>query len=140
MAVDDLTAVEDIEAHFPSPWVKVQIRAELERKAGISLIAENTEGIVGWCCGMLLPPEAEFLKIAVAANSQRQGVAKLLLQKFISLLVGNGVKQIFLEVRSENSPALALYRSSGWEKQGKRKNYYTKPTDDAVLLLRNLKN
>jgi ribosomal-protein-alanine N-acetyltransferase len=140
MVVDDLTAVAHIEAQFPSAWVKGQILDEIERKTGVSLIAENAEEIVGWCCGMLLPPDAELLKIAVAVDSQRQGVANLLLQEFSLLLAENGVTQIFLEARSGNSPALALYRSAGWKKQGNRKNYYTNPTDDAILLLRDLKN
>jgi len=139
MVVDDLAAVAHIEAQFPSAWIKEQILDEIERKTSVSLIVENAEEIVGWCCGMLLSPDAELFKIAVAVDSQRQGVANLLLQEFVSLLAGNGVTQIFLEARSGNSPALALYQSAGWKKQGKRKNYYTNPKDDAILLLRNLK-
>jgi ribosomal-protein-alanine N-acetyltransferase len=138
MVAADVVAVEDLETQFPSPWTGKQIFAELDRKSGISLIAENKEGVVGWCCGMATAPEAELFKIAVAANRQRRGVANFLLQELVILLVGRRVEQIYLEVRSENIPARALYRSSGWKEQGKRKNYYTNPVDDAILLVRNL--
>ena len=140
MVADDVVAVARIEAQFPSPWTKSQILAELERESGISLIIETSlQEIVGWCCGMLLPPEAELLKVAVSLKRQRQGVATLLLQEFITQLTKNGVAQIFLEVRAANSPALALYQQSGWKENGKRKQYYTNPVDDAVLLVRNQK-
>jgi [ribosomal protein S18]-alanine N-acetyltransferase len=141
MVASDVVAVERIELLFFSPWTKVQIFAEIERKAGISLIArDESSTVVGWCCGIAMPPDAELLKIAVAADRQRQGVAALLLQEFITLLVGKEVEQIFLEVRSANTPALRLYQQSGWEKRGKRKNYYKNPVDDAVLLVRSLKH
>ena len=140
MAAEDVTAVGRIESQFSSSWTKSQISTEIDRKAGVSLIAENGEEIIGWCCGMILAPEAELLKVAVTANRQRQGVANLLLQELVTLFTQNGVEQIFLEVRSANIPALALYRSLAWKEQGIRKNYYSRPTDDAVLLLRNMKN
>lgn len=141
MVIGDVVAVASIEAQFPSPWTKSQILAELERESGVCLIVETSlQEIVGWCCGMLLPPEAELLKVAVSAKRQRQGVATLLLQEFTALLADNGVAQIFLEVRAANRPALALYQQSGWKETGKRKQYYTNPVDDAVLLVRNQKH
>ena len=140
MAAGDVAAVERIEAQFSSSWTKAQIHVELERKSTISLVAETeSQTIAGWCCGIVLPPEAELLKVAVLAARQRQGVASLLLQGFTALLAANGVEQIFLEVRSANSPARRLYQQSGWQEQGKRKNYYKDPVDDAVLLVRSLK-
>lgn len=138
MAASDVAAVERIEAQFSSPWVKEQIFAELERDSGISLIADDLQKVVGWCCGILLSPEAELLKIAVAKSWQRQGVASLLLLEFATLLAGNGAEQFFLEARAANIPALMLYQQLGWVEQGKRKNYYNNPVDDAVLLIRNL--
>ncbi len=140
MAAEDVAAVGRIESQFSSAWTKSQISAELDRKAGVSLIAENGEEIIGWCCGTILAPEAELLKIAVTENRQRQGVADLLLRELVTLFVEHGAEQIFLEVRSANIPALALYRSSGWRELGIRKSYYSRPTDDAVLLFRNMKN
>ena len=140
MTAADVTVVEEIEQQFPSPWTKAQISVELERNSGISLVAEKDENVlVGWCCGMVFPPETELLKIAVLRESQRMGVARLLLHHFLQFVEASGVEQIFLELRSANTPALQLYRRFGWQVQGIRKNYYTNPADDATLLIRSLK-
>lgn len=141
MVAGDVAAVARIESDFSSPWTKAQILTGLEQKTSITLIAETKLlEIVGWCSGISIHPEAELLKLAVIAGRQRQGVASELLKTFTLLLTQNGVEQIFLEVRSRNSSALNLYMQSGWEKQRKRENYYNNPVDDAVLLVRNLKN
>jgi len=140
MTATDVAVVEGIEQQFPSPWTKTQISVELERNSGISLVAEKDEDVlIGWCCGMLLPPETELLKIAVSRDSQRLGVAASLLRCFLQIVEAAGVEQIFLELRASNTPALELYQHFGWQAQGIRKKYYTNPADDAILLLRNLK-
>ena len=50
-----------------------------------------------------------------------------------SALSNNSLKEIFLEVRESNTPAIALYESLGFEKIGVRKGYYDKPKEDAVI-------
>ena len=139
MAAADVAAVVEIEQQFLSPWTKVLVSAELGRNSGISLVAEKDDVFVGWCCGMLLPPEAELLKIAVSQDSQRLGAGTLLLKSFTQIAAENGVEKIFLELRAANTAALRLYQQFGWQQQGIRKNYYTNPADDAILLHRSLK-
>ena len=43
-----------------------------------------------------------------------------------------------LEVRAHNAPAIALYGKHGYRVAGRRKNYYEKPTEDALLMTLNL--
>ena len=139
MAAEDLVAVVRIEAAFASPWTREMLLKELGKKEGVSLVAETEAGeVVGWCCGAEAAGEGELYKIAVAANSQRQGIATLLLHEFIAVLAKRGVEEVYLEVRSQNHAALTLYQQSGWKIQGKRKRYYTDPADDAMVLLRRL--
>ena len=141
MTTADVAAVAGMEQQFPSPWTTAQIKVELDRDTGISLVAETDkdESVVGWCCGLLLAPEAELLKIAVLPDCQRTGTATSLLHRFLEIAAAEGAEQIFLEVRASNVPALQLYRRFGWQEQGKRKHYYTNPADDAVVLFRSLK-
>ena len=139
MADADASAVAAIEAAFPSPWTKGQILKATKNLHGISLVAKSPIGeIVGWCTGIAVSGEGELYKIAVAVTWQRQGVATLLQKAFVEQLASAGVEQLFLEVRAENKPALTFYQSSGWEIQGRRKDYYTDPVDDALLLVRYL--
>ena len=45
-----------------------------------------------------------------------------------------------LEVRESNDPALRLYRKYGFQEVGRRKNYYEKPREDAILMTLFLEN
>ena len=42
-------------------------------------------------------------------------------------------------MRASNEPAIALYRKHGFEEAGRRKDYYTKPKEDAVIMTRDFK-
>ncbi|MEA3466965.1 MAG: ribosomal protein S18-alanine N-acetyltransferase [Thermodesulfobacteriota bacterium] len=136
MNVGDVAAVAAIEAGCFSPWNKEQITAELERLAGLALVAVTSAGVVqGWCCGLLAGVDADLLKVAVSISRQRQGIATDLLKELCCRLAVRGGEQIFLEVRSQNIPALKLYAKLGWHETGRRKNYYKEPADDAVILV-----
>jgi [ribosomal protein S18]-alanine N-acetyltransferase len=141
MTVGDIVAVAAIEASSLSPWNREQIAFELQREIGISLVAVAPGGgIVAWCCGFQAGRDAELLKITVTPEWQRLRVGETLLQQLCLLFAEQGVQQIFLEVRSQNCPALKLYVKLGWQKTGRRNNYYKEPADDAVVFVRRLNN
>jgi [ribosomal protein S18]-alanine N-acetyltransferase len=68
--------------------------------------------------------EAELLLIAVRPEVRGTGLGRRLMQDMMGQARGGGVAQLFLEVREGNSPALALYRSQGFEPVGRRARYY----------------
>ncbi len=139
MTAGDFSAAVVVEAEFASPWTVQQIAAEYKREIACTLVAENaSREIVGWCCGFCIGLDAELLKISVSGQWQKQGVATALLQELCHLFIDTGGERVLLEVRSQNDAALHLYLQSGWKKQGVRKNYYKKPVDDAILLVRSL--
>jgi len=45
---------------------------------------------------------------------------------------------VFLEVRKSNEAAIALYKKHGYKPVGLRKNYYTSPVEDAVIMARRI--
>ena len=139
MCVGDIDAVAAIEAGCFSPWSRELITAELERGAGVALVAVTSAGTVqGWCCGLLVTIEAELLKVAVCSTWRRQGVATDLLRELFSRFAAQGGQQVFLEVRSQNLPARTLYVNHAFREAGRRKNYYKQPVDDAVIFVRKL--
>lgn len=77
--------------------------------------------------------EAELLLIAVPPEAQRQGRARLLLAFAVQAWREAGIVQGFLEVRHDNTPAIALYRVEGWMESGRRRAYYRDGTD-AILM------
>jgi len=52
----------------------------------------------------------------------------------LEVLAGRGVQQVFLEVRESNAPARALYTAQGFKEVGRRKQYYRRPVEDAIVL------
>ena len=76
------------------------------------------------------PPDSRALLIAPEADE--------LLDVFCRFGEAN-LAFLTLEVRASNAPAIALYRKHGFEEAGRRKNYYTKPAEDAIIMTRYFK-
>ena len=81
--------------------------------------------------------EAELLRIAVDPSLRRGGHGRSLLRHSVAQLARMGVTTLHLEVRVSNLPALRLYESDGWLRQGVRKAYY-RDGEDAALFHREL--
>ena len=76
--------------------------------------------------------EVSVNNIAVLDAHRRKGIAKALLQQM--LLDLSQAQSVTLEVRKSNSPAIALYKAFGFEQVGERKNFYSQPTENAILM------
>ena len=106
----------------------------------VALVAEDLEAgaVAGFLVASVVAAEAELETIAVAAESQRRGVGRLLLAELANALRMEQVNEIILEVRRSNLAALTLYRSCGLVETGLRPRYYADPVEDAVLMGRRL--
>lgn len=87
----------------------------------------------GFLLGRVIADEAELLTIAVDPNSRRRGTGRRLIADFVTEAHDRGATTAFLEVAADNLPALALYRATGWQDAGSRRNYYG-PDQDAILM------
>ena len=94
---------------------------------------------VGFGCLNFVLDEATVLNIATLSEYRRRGIGKRILSELISEAEKRGVGVVMLEVRESNSAAIALYSGFGFYTVGKRKNYYRKPVEDAVLMDKRLK-
>ena len=83
--------------------------------------------------------EGSLLDICVDEKFRRKGVAKALFEKLLEVACDLSLAFITLEVRASNVSAVKLYESLCFEKVAIRKNYYSKPTEDAVLMTRYFK-
>ena len=129
----DLSGVAALEREcFSDPWSEDSFRSELGEDS-IFLVC-GADGIDGFCILRLLTPECEILNVAVRKEARRSGVGKALLQEAVTLAEGRGADTFFLEVREQNIPARALYEALGFTAVGRRKRYYSHPTEDAILM------
>lgn len=139
---EDLEAVAEIERRsIPDPWSRKGFAEALGRPEVLFLVAEKEaerRKIAGYCVLYTAADEGEIPTIAVDAGSRRRGIAAKLLRAVFAGAKERGVKRIYLEARQSNAGALALYSSCGFVVDGKRPGFYSNPTEDAVLLHREL--
>jgi ribosomal-protein-alanine N-acetyltransferase len=145
MAASDLDRVLAMARRLPeaphwqqSAWLNA-IHSQFDPESTprrIALVAEGPQpgSIHGFAVASLLPPQAELETIAVAPESQRQGLGKSLFQALAAELKAAGVGELQLEVRASNRPAQSFYRALGFVEIGRRKAYYADPIEDAVLM------
>ena len=113
-----------------SPWTLEQIQADLSQDQTWYALANDGEEVIGFLAIQENLFEAEVLQIAVKKAYQGQGIASAL---FATLPTD---KEIFLEVRESNRPALLFYKKEKFEEIARRKAYYHAPMEDAIIMKR----
>lgn len=133
----DVAEIKRIEMEsMLSPWTTESYFRELEREDSVVLKAQNRDGsITGFLLGRApRQNEAAIYNIGIAASFRRKGIGSLLLDEFRKRVVDRNSSEIWLEVRSLNEPAIKFYLSKGFIRRGMRKNFYSNPADDAVVM------
>ncbi len=123
---------------FPDPWSEALIAGELENPLSRWFVALCGGDVAGYAGAQAVGPQADVMNLAVDPARRRGGIAAALLRALETRLLQDGVRELFLEVRPSNGAALALYRRAGFLEIGRRKNYYLKPKEDALILRKEL--
>lgn len=90
--------------------------------------------IAGFITARLAADEVEILNLGVSPEQRRRGIAEALLNAALEWARENRARQVFLEVRVSNNPAIQFYKKAGFHPIGRRANYYTSPVEDALQL------
>ncbi|HVX41675.1 MAG TPA: ribosomal protein S18-alanine N-acetyltransferase [Gemmatimonadaceae bacterium] len=137
---EDLAGVVGIErAAFSDPWSPQSFRDALDHPAVYFVAARDDAGlVVGYVVAWLVADEGEIANLAVAPEAWGGGVGAQLLDAALAEAVARGVANMYLEVRDSNERARRLYRSRGFEEVGRRRGYYRRPVEDAIVLRRTL--
>lgn len=126
--------IADQSFHYGSPWTIQQYKETLEREDLVFFVAEAETHLIGYIGGKLLLDEAEIYTIVVSKEFQKQQIAQFLLDRFREECFLRDINTIFLEVRTSNKAAIAFYQKNQFEIIAERKNYYTRPAEDAIIM------
>ena len=134
----DLVKLE--QSCFSSPWTREQLLAAYPDERHVLLVAETDTGSAFGYVGMMhVLDEGYISNVAVAPEYRRQGIGDRLIESMLARAEALELSFVTLEVRESNVPAPALYAKHGFQQVGKRKQYYERPKEDAILMTTLLK-
>lgn len=116
---------------FSEPWSEKMLTESYDSGQYVFVSVYDGGTAAGYACGSISFDEGEIQRICVLPGYRRRGYGYRLMNELESAMSVAGCKTVFLEVRSRNEAAIALYEKIGFEKTGLRKNYYG--DDDAVI-------
>ncbi len=116
-------------------WTKSQWEIELTdpKRICLGVIEFETKKLLGLCSAWLVLNELNITFFAVDPMNQRNGLGKFLLSALIKRSKSLQTNLIYLEVKDNNEPAKAFYKSMGFKMVGDRSNFY-KDGRDALIL------
>lgn len=134
---EDLDAVAALEADtFTNPWTREMLERELRQSDVARVYVLRLPGcrVAAFCACWLVHDELHINTIAVDARRRRQGLATALMTRLLAEAVAQGAHRTFLEVRRSNVAAQRLYERLGFTVSAVRRNYYSQPEEDALVL------
>ena len=135
-AMSDLEQIAAIErVSFSDPWSRRSFAAFLADHRVFFGVAESSgPEVLGYVVAAFAVDEGEIANLAVAPAFRHLGVGRALLDAALAHSGVRGVTTVYLEVRDSNAAARKLYASRGFIEVGRRRNYYRRPLEDALVL------
>lgn len=139
LGVSDAPIVSVLENEcFSCPWSEESFRECLDNDRFYFVGLFENEELVGYGSIVTVLDEGDVANIAVRSDRRGKGLGRMLLSALTDEAKIRGVVYLHLEVREGNAPARHLYEKFGFVTDGIRKNYYTKPQENAVLMTKKL--
>lgn len=134
--LSDIVALE--RASFSDPWSEASFEAVWNEPLVFFAAAHDptSRRVAGYVVAWFVADEGEIANLAVREPTRRCGVGTALLDAALDEGARRGARAIYLEVRDSNTAARALYASRDFSEVGRRRNYYRKPSEDAIILRR----
>lgn len=123
-------------------WTAAHYLDELKNPLAIMLRLESDEGFtVGFIIGRVVAAvdndtsvDAEIYNIGVDPDEQRFGCGQVLIEAFFDVCRDKQVRSIWLEVRETNAPAVGLYTKNGFTAISIRRDFYSDPRENGILM------
>lgn len=135
MTASDVPLVAEIEREcFSSPWSEEGLTAETENPSAEFFVLLSEDTVAAYMGMHIVLDECYIANVAVKKDFRKRGFGSALVENALSVAKEKGCSFITLEVRVSNLSAIALYEKFGFERVGERKNFYTCPTENALIM------
>ena len=139
MKSEDIKYVADIEkSAILDPWSEKSFISQVEKSYSFNIVCKYLGKPIAYLCTDFVIDEFEICTIAVDEKFRQRKIGKKLLTMLIEEANDRNAKLITLEVRASNAPAISLYEKMGFENLGTRKDFYSKPKEDAYIMTKYL--
>ena len=121
---------------FSRPWSQKSIEDQVNNPHAFFVTAGEGGKILGYGGMHCSHGECYIDNIAVFGHHRKKGVGTAIVEALIREAQRRNSEFISLEVRPSNQVAVRLYTRLGFVEEGRRRNFYTDPTEDALILTR----
>lgn len=118
---------------FSEPWSKKSLDDQVNNPRACFLVATEGESVLGYGGMHMAAGECYMDNVAVFRHHRGRGVGSAILQGLLDYAMGKDSAFLSLEVRPSNKAA-GLYQKFGFIEEGRRKNFYSNPVEDALIL------
>ncbi len=122
---------------FDEPWSEKALELFLNENAFCVACFED-DGLASYCTVMTVLDEAQIINVATDDKYKRRGCGSAVISFVLEECARRALNTVSLEVRESNIPAIALYKSFGFSAEGKRKDFYKNPRENALVMIKNL--
>lgn len=130
--LDDVCRIEN--ECFVHAWSKESLESELKDDNSLFLTAVENGEVIGYIGMSVVIDEGYIYNVAVKSEHRNKGAASALINELVTFGKKNNFSFITLEVRESNEKARSIYSKFGFVKVGERKNYYSEPKENAILM------
>ena len=134
MAESYIKEIAELEKEcFSEPWSEDSLKDELTNETARFYVLRDNEKLLGYIGANNICGEVYITNVAVSSDYRGKGYGKRLVNHLLKQSKLEKALFVTLEVRKSNANAIALYEKCGFKKIGERKNFYSKPTEDALI-------
>ncbi|ALS00894.1 ribosomal-protein-alanine acetyltransferase [Enterococcus silesiacus] len=131
---ENLWSVSEQSYNHGSPWSQKQFSIDLAQKTSDYLVLIQENQWIGFVSYHLVLDEVEITHVVIHKEFQQKGYGGQLFDHLLQRFVEQEVCQVFLEVRESNLKAQKLYEKKGFKTINHRKNYYSHPKEDGIVM------
>ncbi len=120
---------------FSQPWSRSSLELLTKEGIGVGMVCSKDGKVCAYGGMIVAVDEGQITNIATHPDYRRQGYGRAVVEALVKHAKMNGLDSISLEVRESNKAAIELYTKLGFKVEGKRKDFYTKPTENALIMI-----